>query len=394
MNQSVNAPGQRGTARTSEHDRLTVFYPMAGDTMGGSHVSLLGLLEGLDPTEVRIIIGLEVPDGRLAEHYSAFEQIVDPAAPERPFEAGEPFGVRSALATLKGLRKRSKFLTDNKVDIVHTNDGRTHATWALATKIARKKLVWHHRGNPTARGSRHVAPWLADQVITVSSFALPSGRLGSSGKARVVHSPFDVSIEVDRHASRNRIIEEFGLTEDVILCCYIGTYIERKRPHGFIDAVIELSKLSDRPVKGLLFGEATEAKAAAALEQKIAESNGLVSDAGYRSPGHDWLGGCDLLLVPAIDEPLGRTLVEAMLVGTPVVATQSGGNPEALAGDCGVLVPDLEAKSMAQAAIDLLADDERREAMIARAKQMARQRFSRERHVDEVLAVYRALTAG
>lgn len=379
------------SGRAPDEDRLTVFYPMAGDTMGGSHISLLGLLEGLDPKDVRIVMGLEVPDGRLAEHYRDFEQLSDPAPPDQPFEAGKPFGALNALATMKGLRRRAAFLIENKIDIVHTNDGRTHATWALATKLAGKKLVWHHRGNPAARGSLHVAPWLADQVITVSSFAMPANRLGGSDRAHVVHSPFDVSISVDRAAARARILDEFDLPEDAIICGYFGTFIDRKRPLTFVDAVLELSNLTTRPVIGLLFGEPTNEAEAQAIATKIGESGGAAIDAGYRSPGHDWLGGCDLLLVPAVDEPLGRTLVEAMLVGTPVVATNSGGNPEALAGDCGVLVPDLEARSMAQAAITLLGDDARRAEMVDRAMRSARERFSQQHHVAQVLKIYRQL---
>jgi hypothetical protein len=42
---------------------------------------------------------------------------------------------------------------------------------------------------------------------------------------------------------------------------------------------------------------------------------------GSRMPIEPWLSGCDLLIAPAIDEPFGRTLVEAAMVGTPVIAT-------------------------------------------------------------------------
>lgn len=382
----VGLPGGPAAGR-----RLTVFYPMAGDTMGGSHVSLLGLLEGLDPSEVRILVGLEVPDGRLAQHYSAFEQVADPAPPATPFEAGAPFGLGSAIRTLKGLGRRRDFLAANGIDIVHTNDGRTHATWALATRLAGKRLVWHHRGSPDARGLRLVAPWLADQLITVSSFAMPAKSGFAPGKAKVIFSPFDVTIAVDRAAARQRILGEFDLPEETILCGYFGTFISRKRPEAFIAAVKAMAKLTARPVKGLLFGEATNDAERAQIDASLADSGGLVVDAGYRSPGHAWIGGCDLLLVPAVDEPLGRTLVEAMLVGTPVVATHSGGNPEALAGDCGVLVPDLSPESMARAAADLLSDPVRCEAMVERARVAARATFSRERHVDQVMDVYRRL---
>ena len=62
-------------------------------------------------------------------------------------------------------------------------------------------------------------------------------------------------------------------------------------------------------------------------------------------------------MVPAIDEPFGRTLIEAMLIGTPVVATASGGNVEAIRdGRNGLLVPPEDAEALAIACRSLLSD--------------------------------------
>lgn len=394
MNQIRAISGAPGTSSGSDSKRLTVCYPMAGDVFGGSHMSLRGLLEGLDPAEVRVLVALERPHGRLAEHYDGFEQQADPAPPVRPFEAGEQFRFLDMLRALRGVRKRAHFLKENGVDIVHTNDGRSHATWAFAAKLAGAKLVWHHRGNPTARGLRFVAPWIADRILTVSAFALPRAKLGAASRAMIVRSPFDVTITVDRSAARARIIEELGLPDDAILCAYVGNFIERKRPLAFVDAVVALQRMTGRTVRGLLFGEALDSKSQDALSEKVDQSEGCAVLMGFRAPGYEWLGGCDLLLVPAVEEPLGRTLVEAMLVGTPVVATTSGGNSEALADGCGVLVEDFKAETMACAALKLLEDEPRRKKMTSHASQSARERFSRERHVNLMMEVYRDLTDG
>src|SRR3546814_18022838 len=68
---------------------------------------------------------------------------------------------------------------------------------------------------------------------------------------------------------------------------------------------------------------------------------------GWRTPGVRWIAACDMLMVPAIDEPFGRTLIEAMLVGTPIVATRSGGNIDALRdGDIGQLVQPESASAL------------------------------------------------
>jgi D-inositol-3-phosphate glycosyltransferase len=57
-------------------------------------------------------------------------------------------------------------------------------------------------------------------------------------------------------------------------------------------------------------------------------------------------------------------LLEAQASGTPVIAAQSGGMPDAVHdGVSGVLVPPSDPAALARAASALLADDARREQM-------------------------------
>ncbi|WP_395394154.1 glycosyltransferase family 4 protein [Novosphingobium sp. BL-8A] len=374
--------------------RPTVCYPLAGDALGGSHVSLRGLIDGLDPAQIEVIVVPEVPDGRLAAFFSGIAQCPDPARPTRPFVPGRSIGIGKVLGTLAGLPRRVRFLKERGVDIVHTNDGRSHASWALAARLAGARLVWHHRGDPGARGLRYVAPVLADRIVAVSAFALPRGRRGAARTARVIHSPFDVSITADREAMRKRILEETGSPPETVICGYFGSFVERKRPLAFVKAVEALGREIDRPVLGAMFGEPRETELDRQLDDRIAAvgAPARVVRMGYRSPGHAWLAGCDLLLVPAVDEPLGRTLVEAMLVGTLVVATDSGGNPEALRQGCGVLCPPDDPRAMARAAADLLADPTLARTMRQDATVAARGRFSQARHVDAIRTIYDELT--
>ncbi len=199
-------------APVSGPQRTTICYPLAGDSLGGSHHSLLGLLKLIDRERFRLVVVVENADGRLAEHFDGFEQKVDPAAPRRSFEAGRSFGPLKFATTLTGLVKRARFLREQGVSIVHTNDGRSHATWALAAKLAGCKLVWHHRADPSARGLRFLAPWVADSIVTVSRFSLPRSRFSRAARdAKVVFSPFQTDISADRPVMRQRIIKELGL---------------------------------------------------------------------------------------------------------------------------------------------------------------------------------------
>ena len=373
-------------------DRVTVCFPFCGDELGGSHVSARGLIEALDVSRYRPLIVPEVPGGTISRFFSGFEQVADPARPARPLIPGQRVGVTQSLSVMTGVVPRMRFLREHGVRVVHSNDGRSHASWGLAAKLAGARLLWHHRGDPDARGLRFVAPWLADQVLTVSRFAMRENGRGAVGAAKVVYSPFDTSVVADRPAMRRRIVEEIGCPQDAVLCGWSGNFVKRKRPLEFVDAVERLAELHDRPVVGLMFGDERNTEVGDALQQRIAKLvSARVHMMGFRTPGHAWLAGCDILLVPAVREPLGRTLVEAMLVGTPVVATDSGGNAEALEGGCGVLCAADDAESMARAAADLLAEPARTTLMCDLAAVQARLRFSSQSHVRQVSNIYASL---
>ena len=374
--------------------RKTICYPFAGDSIGGSHISLLGLLERLDPARYRVLIVPERPGGRIAELFSEFEQLADPFATGRSLVPGEAFNLGKYLGTVTGAMPRAKFLREHGVDLVHSNDGRTHATWALSARLAGLPLVWHHRADPDAMGLRFLAPLLASRVLTVSQFSLPRrGIWSAQRKAEVVFSPFDTSITVDRTAVRERLIEEQDLPRDALLLGYFGSIVPRKRPLLFVDTIAQLRQRLDRPVYGLVFGEPKIAEMGRALETRIRDTGmqNAVRVMGFRKPGHEFIGACDQLLVPAIGEPLGRTLVEAMLVGTPVVATRSGGNPEALADGAGVLVEPESAAALADGVIGLIDNARQTRLMTQRAMKTACDRFGVERHAASVSAVYERL---
>ena len=375
-----------------EDRRTVICFPFAGDSVGGSHVSVLGLLRRLDRTRFRPLIVVEVPDGRIARMFLEFDPVADPGANGAPVAPGQPFGARKFLRTLSGVSARMRFLREHHVDVVHSNDGRTHANWGPPSRLAGVPLLWHHRADPAALGLRLAAPLLARRVLTVSSFALPRPGLWSAAhKSEVVHSPFDTDVHVNREDARRKLVLELGLDERTLIIGFFGSFVRRKRPLLFVDAVARLRELVDRPVVGLMFGEAKDPAVGAALQQRVADNEGSIRMMGFRPNGAFWIGGCDQLMVPAVGEPFGRTLIEAMLVGTPVVAAESGGNIEALAGGLGILVPPDDAEGLARAAADLAKSPERLEEIVREARSNARRRFGEEQHAARVSEIYEEL---
>jgi glycosyltransferase involved in cell wall biosynthesis len=96
-----------------------------------------------------------------------------------------------------------------------------------------------------------------------------------------------------------------------------------------------------------------------------------------------------VLLVPAVEEPFGRSLIEAMLLGTPLIAADSGGNPEIIRhGETGYLVPPDDPDAFALRTLDLLEDDVARARVAAHARQDAVARFGMQRHAQSIMQIY------
>ena len=102
----------------------------------------------------------------------------------------------------------------------------------------------------------------------------------------------------------------------------------------------------------------------------------------------------DVMLVPSIiPEACPRTIIEAMAVGTPVIATPLGGSKELVTPETGILVPPEDASAIADAIATLATDQKRLRAMGAAARNRAEQLFNSEKNTALTETVYTELLA-
>ena len=92
-------------------------------------------------------------------------------------------------------------------------------------------------------------------------------------------------------------------------------------------------------------------------------------------------------------EGLPRTVLEAMYMAKPTVATAVAGTPEQIRdGETGLLVPPANPEAIADAIMRLLeATPAERESMGERARECVRETFTTARMVRETAALYREL---
>jgi glycosyltransferase involved in cell wall biosynthesis len=113
---------------------------------------------------------------------------------------------------------------------------------------------------------------------------------------------------------------------------------------------------------------------------------------GARSDVPSLLGISDLFLLTSDFEGLPLTLLEALAMQVPAVATDVDGTAEVLGGgEGGVLVPPGDPPAMAGAVMALLHDADRRQAMGRQGRELVERKYGIVAVNDQVDDVYRAV---
>ena len=127
----------------------------------------------------------------------------------------------------------------------------------------------------------------------------------------------------------------------------------------------------------------------------LAETRGVahrVHILGFRRNVYDYIAHCHALLMPSLHEGLPFTLLEAMALGTPIIAARVGGLAEVLEdGVTGLLIPRGDATALARAIVRMYDNPELRQRLGEYAQRLQQSRYSLEAMADRYLGVYREL---
>lgn len=257
-----------------------------------------------------------------------------------------------------------------KIRLIYSNTA-TVLDGAIAARLCRIPHVWHLR-EPIAGNSDLVSPfpvnWLPGFVVRCSAAVIVNsnalayqffgGRLSS--KVVVIHN----GVEFDHFRSHPETLAlpaELAHKSTVAIC---GAVQERKDVLTFVRAAAIL-KYTHPDIHYLIIGDGPVSYLHK-VKQEIVK-NSLENDVhflGYRNDIPQLLASVSVLVSSAIYEPFGRTIIEAMAAGKPVVATRSGGPQEIIEdGSSGFLVDVGDAAAMASRIAKLLNDPEKMKTM-------------------------------
>jgi glycosyltransferase involved in cell wall biosynthesis len=146
----------------------------------------------------------------------------------------------------------------------------------------------------------------------------------------------------------HNIREEFSIANSDIVVGSVGRLVPAKGLEYLIEAVSHLGKEINN-IKLLIVGHGSllDSLRDGAREHGI---NERVIFTGKRRDIPDILSGIDIFVMPSLAEGLGNSLLEAMAMCKPIIATAVGGMPELIKnGVNGILVPPRDPDTLAAA---------------------------------------------
>lgn len=299
-----------------------IIFPFTGYGVGGSHISTFLLAGSLkrDLGVETLVIAVEgsTVAQEAAERGLRVETVPGPATKKNDL-AGD---------VLKFPSRRKFLRLFGKSAVVHVSDLWTAQAWGLPAKSLGLKYVYHHRAFITPKVRDRALIRAADAIISISEACSANLQQVGIAGANAILNPFDSIPDRREFDGCRDEFERHWKIDDLKLVGFSANFQTRKRARFFVDAAAAISRHDDR-IRFVVFGRDRDESAAELAAHATALGIGdRILFPGFRSPPERNIAALDVLAVPALAEPFGRTLVEALLLGVPYVATDDAGHSE------------------------------------------------------------------
>jgi glycosyltransferase involved in cell wall biosynthesis len=158
-----------------------------------------------------------------------------------------------------------------------------------------------------------------------------------------------------------------GIPESVPVIGIVARLVQEKGYKEFFEAAVAISS-SFPDVYFLVVGERLASDHSGSVELALAQARKVLGvrliEAGLRKDISAMLSAMTIFCLPSYREGMPRTIIEAMMMELPVVATNIRGvREEVVDGKTGILVPTRNSTALAQALSELLSDPARTSQM-------------------------------
>lgn len=292
----------------------------------------------------------------------------------------------------------ARLISGQEIDLVHLNDALPLAEPGIlaAWRCGRPSLVTVRSFTPLDPLHRLISRLPVLGIVTSAALGEDQIRQGARFRRQIILpnaidlAPYTVLPD------RSGVRAELGLPPGARLAAVVGRLMQRKGLDTFIQGLAQVAPHFP-DLYGLIVGQPDFLEPDIETELRGLAREMSVPDrlcfTGFREDIPRLLLASDLLcFVPTQAEPFGRTVIEAMAAGLPVIAAATGALPDLVSdGETGLLIPPSDPAALAAALRRLLAAPDLATSMGRAGHQRAIEHFSIEQQATELAAIYAAL---
>jgi len=303
-----------------------------------------------------------------------------------------------AVFELVSLIKKERYV------IVHTHNSKAGFIGRLAAKIAGVPVIVHtvhgFAFHPYEKFWRRkififlerLATRWCDVMIVISEAMVNwavKERIVTCDKIVKIYS----GIEIDKFLFQTNISAKrkaWGIKDDELVIGEVAKLWEGKGQDILLAAIPEIIREVSN-LKVIFVGEGELEHRLKNIAYKLNIQDKIIFT-GFRADIPEITSVFDIACLPTLWEGMGRSVLEAMVSGKPVVASRVGGIVDLVQdGVTGILVEPGDYQALAKAIIRLLKDKGLRQKMGEEARKRVDERFSTEKMVAEIEKIYNEL---
>lgn len=392
-----------GAEADVERDRIRALQFLTAFALGGTERQVVNLALTLDPARFAPYFGCLHRWGEL------LGEITARGIPIMECQITKLYNLRAYQERLRFAR----YLRRERIQIVHAYNFYANLFAVPAARLSGVPVIvasvrdMSVNLTPLRRRAQRIACHLAHRVA-VNAEAIRQ-QLTADGhdpeKVVVIRNGVDLSKFSGRRGD-GRIRQELGLPPQALLVAVLSRLIQQKGVEHFIEAAAIVARRIPA-ARFLVVGDQWVATANGGVQRDVAYRNELETCAarlglgnrvvftGFRLDVPELLSEVAVSVLPSVGaEGLSNVLLEAAAAGVPVVATNVGGNGEAVQdGVTGLLVPPRDPQALARAICYLLDHGELAAQFGAAGRERIVRYFSMERCARETERLYLDLLA-
>jgi glycosyltransferase involved in cell wall biosynthesis len=384
-----------------------------GASFGGSAIVAAAIANHMPRDRYEVQVAAAIPPSLLRLEPSAASRVREVAKPFSYLDQARKRGRRRRLPRIirrmKGLvdlvhrlarnasytRAIARWIKQENIAILHLNNGFENLEAHLAGSLTGCGLVFHAHG---PCGSARLTRWLARRAqhcIAISQPVASSLRSAGVADVTVLPNPLTVDPIMLDPEERWETRRAYGVPTGALSLGSVGRIVPWKGQLEFLRA----AAVALRQVPGavaVVIGDVTDDSQSygEALREEVHRLGirDRVIFTGFIQDPRKAYALVDVLVHSSIQpEPFGLVLTEAMALGIPVVAADSGGPREILNdGVDGFLRDPLDAENVGSLLVSLLTDADLRQRIGCVGRETATSRFSVDRYVARLADFYDA----